>query len=295
MTKETIVDHSDIEFIANCDMTKMSTMRLRAVGDLYIVKSEEALALLLGALDNYTMIGWGANLLLQEKSEIPYVKLEFNFDRQYLEEFREEYHLPASCSVPVLSSAASRLGLKGWEVFTGVPASLGGALVMNAGTGLGEIGEVVKSFRYMKKNGEIKEVKVDDQTFSYRKNNVIENGDVILSAVLVHKGQDNKVSEIIKNYLKYRNASQPMNAKTCGCIFKNYQGSGITCRAGQYIDILGLKGLRYKGLRISPLHANFIENIGEATYTDVMEFIEIIKEELKLNFNVDFEIEVKME
>lgn len=269
-------------------------MKLKSLGDLFIVKSEEGLKYLLSNLEGYILLGWGANLLLKEKSEIPYIKLDFNFDKSMLQELQDEYHLPASCSLPVLSSAASRLGLKGWEVFTGVPASLGGALVMNAGTGLGEISEVVKSFRVMDKAGEIREVKNESNTFGYRSNNALNKGDVIISAVLTHQGQDQQVAQTIKDYLKYRNSTQPMNAKTCGCIFKNYRGSDISCRAGQSIDILGLKGLTYKGLRISPMHANFIENNGEATHKDVMEFIAIIKSELKMYFGVDFEIEVKM-
>lgn len=269
-------------------------MKLKSSGDLFIVKSEEGLKYLLLNLEDYILLGWGANLLLKEQSDIPYIKLDFEFDKNVLQKYQEEYHLPASCSVPVLTSAASRLGLKGWEVFTGVPASLGGALVMNAGTGLGEISEVVKSFRVMNKAGEVREIKNESKTFGYRTNNVLEKGDVIVSAVLINKGQDQQVSQTIKDYLKYRNSTQPMNAKTCGCIFKNYHGSDISCRAGQSIDILGLKGLTYKGLRISPMHANFIENHGEATHKDVMEFIAIIKSELKMYFGVDFEIEVKM-
>lgn len=294
MSKKSQVEDPQIEFFPDIDLTKHSTMRLSATGDLYVVKSIDALSKLVKVLEEYIVIGWGANMLLTEKSNVPYIKLELPFDRKILDEVREEYDLPASCSVPVLTSAASRLGLGGWEVFTGVPASLGGAIVMNAGTGLGEIGEVVKSFEVMNKMGEIRSISVDKETFSYRKNNIIVDGDIIISAVLKHKGVDQTVPETIKNYLKYRNTSQPMNAKTCGCIFKNYSGSGITCRAGQYIDILGLKGLRYKSLRISPLHANFIENQGEATYTDVLEFVSMIKSELKLYFDVDFEIEVKL-
>lgn len=294
MTKKSKIDDPNIEFYPDQDLTKYSTMRLIAVGDLYIVKSVDALEKLVKVLDEYQVIGWGANLLLKEKSEIPYIKLDFSFDRKQLEEYKEEYVLPASCSVPVLTSAASRLSLGGWEVFTGVPASLGGAIVMNAGTGLGEIGEVVKSFNVMNSMGELRVVNVDNKTFSYRKNNAIKDGDIIISAVLIHKGLDPKVPETIKNYLKYRNTTQPMNAKTCGCIFKNYSEPGITCRAGQYIDILGLKGFRYKNLRISPLHANFIENLGETTYTDVLEFVSMIKSELKLYFDVDFEIEVRL-
>jgi len=236
---------------------------------------------------------WGANQLLKERSSLPYVKIEFPFDKTYLNELKEEYELPASITLSILSSHAIKIGLKGWEYFTGIPATLGGAIFMNAGTNLGEIGSLIKSFRVISKDGVIREVVKDENTFSYRKNNEIFDGDVIVSAKLIHNGVDKKISDNILEYLKKRNNTQPLKENTCGCIFKNLKGDR-EYRAGQLIDLLGLKGFKHKNIRISPKHANFMENMGDGTYSEVVEFIDIIKKELKLQFGVDFEVEVKL-
>jgi len=286
-----------ILFEKNQDLTKYSTMRLKAQGDLYTVTSIAALKNLLETFSikqtSFIMLGMGANQLLKETSALPYIKLDLPFDKKYLDEVRIKYELPASITLSILSSHAIKHGLAGWECFTGIPATLGGALFMNAGTNLGEIGSLVESFQVITKNGEVKNIKVDAVTFSYRKNNILAPGDIIISAVLTHKGLDENISELILSYLKKRNTSQPLKENTCGCIFKNFIGSR-NCRAGQSIDLLGLKGLRHKNIRISPIHANFMENMGDGTYTEVVEFIEIVKKELLLQFGVDFEVEVKL-
>ena len=92
-----------------------------------------------------------------------------------------------------------------------------------------------------------------------------------------------------------RNRTQPLKEWTCGCIFKNHQnlGSGVTCRAGLFIDIIGLKGLTIKNLQISPKHANFMENHGESSYEDVIAMITVLQKELKLQTGVSFETEVE--
>ena len=169
---------------------------------------------------------------------------------------------------------------------------------MNAGTGLGEIGSLVKEVKLISKNGDLKIVSPSENDFSYRKNNFTKEGDIIYEVTLIHKGIDSSVSNLIKEYLRKRNESQPLWASTCGCIFKNAtkQASSkklATCRAGEFIDIMGLKGFQMDQVRVSPLHANFMENRGGADYSNMVKTIAFVKEELKLQFGVDFETEVK--
>ena len=92
-----------------------------------------------------------------------------------------------------------------------------------------------------------------------------------------------------------RNRTQPLKEWTCGCIFKNHHDphSDVTCRAGLFIDIIGLKGLTIKNLKISPKHANFMENSSESSYEDVIQMISVLQKELKLQFGVSFETEVE--
>lgn len=166
---------------------------------------------------------------------------------------------------------------------------------MNAGTNLGEIGSLIKEVNIVTKEGEEKLIKIDSHSFSYRHNHFVNPGDVIYQARLVHFGIDEAISKKIREYLEMRTRSQPLKEWTCGCIFKNFQNHrlGVTCRAGLFIDIMGLKGLSYKNLQISPKHANFMENTGESSYEDVLTMISILQKELKLQTGVSFETEVE--
>jgi UDP-N-acetylmuramate dehydrogenase len=274
-------------------------MRLDSTGDLITVKDKDALAAVTKFLTKnnikYRTLGWGANMLLPFNSKIPYLQLDFDFDRSIFDKILDEYFLPASITLATLTSHANKFGLKGWEVFTGIPATLGGAVFMNAGTNLGEISSIIKEVNVITKEGLEKVIKIDRNSFSYRRNNFINPGDVIYQVVLFHLGIDEAIPKIIREYLEMRNRTQPLKEWTCGCIFKNFQNlnSGATCRAGLFIDIIGLKGLSYKNLQISPKHANFMENRGESSYEDVLTMISVLQKELKLQTGVSFQTEVE--
>ena len=294
-----IINHPDVQIEIDKDLKKYSTMRLDARGDLITVKSVDGLKAALKALTKnnieYRALGWGANVLLPAKADLPYIQLDFEFDRSVFESPKDEYILPGSVSLATLTSHANKFGLKGWEVFTGIPASLGGAIFMNAGTNLGEIGSIIKEVKLITKNGEEKSVIIDKNSFSYRHNHFVDSGDIIYEARLIHFGLDEAISKKIRGYLDMRNRTQPLKEWTCGCIFKNHHDRlrDVTCRAGLFIDIMGLKGLTIKNLKISPKHANFMENSGESSYEDVMQMITVLQKELKLQFGVSFETEVE--
>lgn len=190
---------SGIEVELDKDLKKYSTMRLDAVGDLITVKNVEALKIATKTLTEnkifYRLLGWGANMLLPKQSDVPYLQLDFDFDKTQLDEARSEYVLPASVSLATLTAHANKFGLKGWEVFTGIPASLGGAIFMNAGTNLGEIGSIVKEVKLVTKDGLEKLIKIDQNSFSYRHNHFVEKGDVIYEARLFHLGIDSEISK----------------------------------------------------------------------------------------------------
>ncbi len=294
-----IINHPDVEVEIDKDLKKYSTMRLVARGDLITVRSVDGLKATLKALTlnniQYRALGWGANVLLPTNAQLPYIQLDFKFDRSVLDSPQDEYILPGSVSLASLTSHANKFGLKGWEVFTGIPASLGGAIFMNAGTNLGEIGSIIKEVKLITKDGENKSVIIDKNSFSYRHNHFVNSGDIIYEARLIHFGLDDAISRKIKEYLEMRNRTQPLKEWTCGCIFKNHHDphSGVTCRAGLFIDIIGLKGLTIKNLKISPRHANFMENSSESSYEDVVHMINVLQKELKLQFGVSFETEVE--
>jgi UDP-N-acetylmuramate dehydrogenase len=299
MSVDKILSNIDeVEVELNKDLTKYSTMKLVSSGDLVTVKSVAALKNVLAVFKEnkitYQVLGLGANQLLKKEYDTPFILLSFEFDKESLDPDASTYQLPASIKLSTLTSFASKNGLVGWEVFTGIPATLGGAVFMNAGTGLGEIGELIKDVTMISKDGDERVVEINESSFSYRKNNFTAPGDVIVSATMINKGKDPKITEVIKNYLAKRNASQPMWANTCGCVFKNSSFQGDPCPAGKFVDIIGLKGLQVNGIRVSSVHGNFMENWDGASYDDVVKLIEILKDEMALQTGVKFELEAKV-
>lgn len=287
-----------LEINLGMDLSNLSTFKIKTFGDLIKVKSVDALSKLIKLANHnkvsYKPLGWGANQILSPFEGF-YLKVEFPFDKKELEAFRSEYKLPASVSLAVLTSMASRLKLKGWEVLTGIPASIGGAIFMNAGTSLGEIASITKSFEYIDLEGNLINHVVTPNTFSYRKNNVVKPGEFIVSATLITNGQDDSIPKTITEYLKFRNKSQPMNKNTCGCVFKNYTDkAGVKHSSGQLLDLLGLKGLGVPGIRISPIHANFFEHDGSLDDRQVISFLELVKNIVQLYTGIELEFEVQI-
>jgi len=286
---------SDLVFSQNIDLTSFTTFRLSSVGDLLEIKSVEALRKVLPLLKkyqkDYLVVGWGANQILPQVCDKIIIHLDFPSDASYLESYRDEYDLPASIGLNHLTSHAVKFGLKGWEVFTGIPASLGGAIYMNAGTNLGEIGNLVKKVKIVTPTGDIREDLIDQNSFSYRHNHFVKSGEVIVGAVLGHDGRDDSIPAKIKEYLEYRKKSQPLTTKNCGCVFKNPRPG---FQAGRLIDQLGLKGLSRGSLKISEKHANFMENSGFSSWDDFKSLVDIIKFEMDVFYGIEFELEVKI-
>jgi UDP-N-acetylmuramate dehydrogenase len=295
MNLSEILEHiAGIELYENCNLEKYTTIRLNKVGSIVIVKEVEALKSLTKVLAEsdikFHLIGWGANQIIHNTEKTLFIKLKFEFNRNYFSEVKEFYELPASVPLNTLTSHAMKFGLKGWEVFTGIPASLGGAIFMNAGTSLGEIGNLVKSVKILTETGLIRDELITKDSFSYRKNHFVKKNEIIISAVLEHNGLDLNIRKEIKEYLSFRKSSQPLTSKNCGCVFENYDSLH---KAGQFIDVCGLKGLGLNGLSVSHKHANFIENENAST-EDFIRLSESLKYQLELFSGIQFELEAKV-
>jgi UDP-N-acetylmuramate dehydrogenase len=239
----------------------------------------------------YLLVGWGANQLLP--SLVPGVVLHLKMPVQssMLNELRPEYDFPASTGLNQLTSLALKYGLKGWEVFTGIPASLGGAIYMNAGTNLGEIGKLIRTVTLVTPTGEVRIEKIIPQSFSYRKNHFVKPGEVIISATIAHQGTDQNISLKIREYLEYRKRTQPLTTRNCGCVFKNPHPA---IPAGKLIDLLGLKDLQIGDVRISSKHANFMENTGMGNWDHFSSLVSIIRYQMDHWYGIEFELEVKI-
>lgn len=277
------------------DISQLSTMRLKSQGHYLVLKHLEETPEIIQALSenkiNFRMIGWGANQILpKDARNIVYVKLKAPENpNEFITQINSHYILPASLGLNVLVSRAIKYGFKGWEVLTGIPASLGGATYMNAGTKYGEIASIISRVFVIDSSGKEKIIMLDKDSFSYRKNNFLKPQEVITKIELIHHGIDQKsISLKINEYMEYRKKTQPLQSKNCGCIFKNMNGIS----AGKIIEDLGLKGLQVGGMRVSSLHANFLENAGGATYEDFWNLVNSIQEKVEASFGTKLELEI---
>lgn len=290
--KKINIDNVEIKFDSN--LGKYTTIKLGNLGSIAFCKTIEGLKELISFLGknqiNYRMIGWGANQVLLNTEETLFIKLDFEFNKEIFDNDQNEFELPASIPLNTLTSMACKYGFSGWEVFTGIPASLGGAIAMNAGTSLGEIGSLIKSVKILKSNGLEKNYICSKDSFCYRNNNFLEEGDIIVSAVIKHNGQDPRIKDIINEYHTYRKNTQPLTTKNCGSVFKNKENFV----AGKVIDTLGLKGFGLEHLRVSLKHGNFIENLSDANAQEFKELIDQLLEEIERYSGQRFELEVKI-
>ncbi len=277
------------------DLHNYTTLKLSVLGSLITISSLEGLQQVLRDLSqeniNYFILGRGSNVVCTNSKSNVFLLLDFPLDREYLNSYRESYLLPASCPLSLLTSVAIRYGLKGWEVFTGIPGNLGGSVAMNAGTALGEIGKLIRKVAVVTPRGELKEYEKTMLKFSYRKNTFLLPGECIYQVEIEHLGQDREISESIKSYLRKRKEQQPLDKNSCGCVFKNKKEENCNYPAGMFIDRLGLSGLGVGSLKVSNKHANFIEHQGGASYTEFMHLVEMLQDELLLNYGINFEPE----
>jgi len=186
---------------------------------------------------------------------------------------------------------AVRHNLSGLESLTGIPGTVGGALVMNAGQGRDgfSIGSLLDSMRIMDYNGRVRILERKDITFKYRSLGLSRY--IILSARLKLKRRDGLIiQKKINRYLRYRLQRQDLSCPSAGCVFKNPD----KVPAGRLIDLCGLKGRSIGGASISRKHANFILNSKAARAKDVLQLMRLAKRAVKGRFGILLEPEIKI-
>jgi len=261
----------------------------------FLIEPEDIddLKLLLNLLKRYKIptlvLGAGSNILISDKG-LDSVVLRLSspyFKRIYFKNNSCEVGSGALLSQVVLS--AKRRGLSGVEFLVGIPGTLGGALIMNAGLPDKNIGDLVEKVTVIEYNGNIRTLNKKDLKFGYRTSNLSKY--IILSATIkMVKKNKQEIKDRIRRYLNYRRVMQDLSRPSAGCIFKNPPGYS----AGKLIDLCGLKGVRFKDAYISPRHANFILNLGNAKAGDVLKLMELIRREVKNKFHITLEPEIKI-
>ncbi len=201
----------------------------------------------------------------------------------------KEVQAGAGLPLAQLSKAAADRSLKGLEFAIGIPGSLGGALMMNAGAYGGQMSDLVLEVRAMDKTGRIRVLQEQELSYGYRESRLKHEDLLILSGRLGFKeGNQEESLALMKEYLEARRQKQPLDLPNGGSVFRNPAGGG----AGRYIEQAGLKGLQIGKAQISPKHANFIVNLGGAKAAEVSALMDRAQKEVAEKFGVRLESEV---
>ncbi len=235
----------------------------------------------------WRILGGGSNLLVGDEGLADVLLQLARGETLSFDGNRVEVPAAASLGTAVMECAKRNLG--GMEGLIGVPGTVGGALRMNAGAYGTEIGQVVRALTvYRGSTGETETLKNENVRFEYRHSSFAPD-DVMLSVSLeLPERPYAEILEQIKKYNQKRRSSQPINEKSAGCIFKNPPGMST----GRMIDQLGMKGTRVGGAVISERHANFIVNRQNASASDILKLMELIRQRVLKAYGVELEEEV---
>jgi len=177
-------------------------------------------------------------------------------------------HAECGAMLSTIMKNTVKKNLTGFEFAAGIPGTVGGGIYMNAGANDGETKDVVENVTIWH-NGTVQNLGRNELIFEYRKCHLPEGSIITNATFRLEKGSKEESEKNIKDYLDYRNITQPVNLANTGSIFKNPE----SIAAGRLIEELGLKGSIIGGARFSELHANFIVNSGDAHASDVIELI----------------------
>ena len=231
------------------------------------------------------VLGNGTNLLIPD-SGFPglVVHIGRNFGQMRL--VGDALQVQAGASLGTTMGFLRAHGFRDFDGLVGIPGSIGGALVMNAGIPEFSISQRVKSVTVLKPDGTLVKLSREDCAFGYRTSRFQENDWMIISAAF-EIGQDEHLDT--EELMRRRRERQPLRWTSPGCVFKNPEG---TPGAGWLIEHAGLKGAAAGGAMISPLHANFIVNRGRSTAFDVLQLIDCARKKVYKEFGVELQLEV---
>lgn len=197
----------------------------------------------------------------------------------------------AGASLAKAARTALEQGLTGLEFASGIPGSIGGGVIMNAGAYGGEMSQVVEYVTALDRNGEILTLDNEAMEFGYRTSAIKNNGFVVLECgFLLREAPQEKIRETMDDFAARRREKQPLEYPSAGSAFKRPRGHF----AGKLIMDAGLRGLQVGGAKVSEKHCGFIVNCGDATAADVRALIERVQEEIFHRYQVRLEPEIIM-
>ena len=280
-------------------MAKHTTFRIGGPAECYVIPDDaeqirKTVALADEAGVPCHIIGNGSNLLVSDDG-VPgiVIRMEENSWEKTgtAEDGRDCFRVSAGSLFSSFAKALCRDGYTGLEFATGIPGSIGGAVVMNAGAYGGEVKDVLVSADVLTKSGEILTVPASELDLSYRHSNIDDKCYTVLSAVFaVKKSEDPEaVSARVAELSEKRKEKQPLEYPSAGSTFKRPEGYF----AGKLIDDCGLRGYRVGDAQVSEKHCGFVINRGNATAEDVMQLISAVQRKVMEKFGIMLEPEVR--
>ncbi len=286
----------------NEPLSRYTSFRIGGPADLLVYpKDRDDLLSLLAELREkklpYYILGGGTNILVRDGGfrgvVISLARMAaVTIGRTFRSLGGEFTVLSAEAGAPLsrLLALAVDEGLVGMEFASGIPGTVGGAVRMNAGTSVGEMGDVVDSVAIVTPDGRMFERGREEMGFGYRTTRIAD-GEVVVSArIILRRGDREQIKEQVKKIQQQRKERQPEGFPNAGSIFKN----PLEESAGKLIDEAGLKGKTVGGAQVSERHANFIVNRGQATAHDVIALMDLVREKVLEVRNVRLEPEIKI-
>lgn len=235
-----------------------------------------------------TIIGNGSNLLVRDGG-IRGLVVEIGEPFNYLRWQGTAVKAGAGTLMPYLARSAARKGLSGLEFAGGIPGTLGGALIMNAGAFGSYIGGVVREVTVVRGDGAVSSLPSAALEFGYRTSSLSREGIIVEATLELAEGDSGELEEMVDYYLSERRRRHPQ-LPSAGSVFRNLPEQP----AGRLIEAAGGKGMRIGAAQVSEQHANFIVNLGGATASDVLTLIKKIRQMVKEKFDVDLHPEVRV-
>ena len=279
-------------------LSRLTTVRAGGEADYFArPDSEERVIELLAWADAGNlpvgMVGSGSNLLVSDEG---FRGLVMKLDGELTRIERESTRVICGGGARLPSAAAKSAGwgLTGLEFGVNIPGTVGGAVRMNANAYGGELGRVLERVTICTPGG-AEERRPEDLGFRYRSSNLGDRDVVALATFALEEGNPADVKATMADMRRRRKEAQPSGIKTFGSTFMNPEDARAEGRsAGQLLDAAGCRGLQVGGARLSPKHANFVENTGDATTADILEVMAEARRKVHDRFGVTLEPEVQV-
>lgn len=256
-----------------------------------------ALALAAESGTPWFAIGLGSNILLPDEGlEALVIRLGKGLDQ--LRQREDSWTIGAGLPAPLAARRTAEAGYAGLHIFVGVPGTVGGGVYMNAGCHGGDWSEVVERATVVDASGQDTVLERREIPFTYRRSGL--DGRLVLeTTVRLRPEEPARLDEAVAEMFEWRQRGTPFNQPCCGSVFKNPAGPSWKKEAGprtagQLIEAAGLKGFTIGGAQVSPMHANYFVNTGDAKAADVRKLIGHVQQVVRDKFGIDLEPEVKL-